>query len=1148
MTDPEPRYVGGYALRERVGASASGETFRARDAAFGREVAVKVLSPRLAGDPETVRALEAKSRAAMRLDHPNIASLLDVGSDEGIYFVVTEFVHGRSLDRIVQQEGPLSVNQAVETAAEVAAALHAGHSLHLVHGSLRLTKIMHTLWGETRLTGFGVVPRRTQSEDATRTQRPDDASDEPASDIFALGAVLSELLTGEPPPVAPGERALQPSNRNSDIPPELDAIVTGALAPQGTAEAFGNALELEAALRSFRGGHLERLVWGEETGPQVPLVKPDDSPPSPPAKLRRGDSPRAKVPRWRRTVADSGSPQRRELEEDALWTEAPEHPLPDGPDVSGLAPEPSAGTTASVAPAEVDLGDVDPFRSEAHDGEEPGVPGAAAASEIDLGEGDADPFRSEENGDPSEAPGPPGASAIDLGDGDENPFGSEKDPAQGERPTSPAMSDVDLGDVRADPFEEEGRTATEVLDRGTGNGAVEEAVVAPPRSSPAPERQQFIDLDDAASAALPDEVERDGRDSRAPQRVGTKEHRRGATGRWVRRALVTVCVLAAADLAYTGTTVVSSLREAGDGVRGGISQLRSAQYDRAENAFSRAADASERAVGAMGHPSYRFTTLLPWLGQDARALRGLAEGSRLSAVAGKTATDAIVAMGAPKGGPAAAIYREGKIQFDALEIGTPLVKRVHDVLEDASDIMAGAPEAHLWPIRDAVSVATGQVEGARTMAAKVETLTDALPSLFGRGAARRYLLVFQSPSKSRGSGGVVAFYGILETENGRINVGNVRPVNFLGDVSAAGDAAPGWFADEYARFGALEGFSRANFSPGFSVVAPVLTDLYESAVGVKVDGVVGMDPTALGRLSKVTGPIRQPGYGVKLDATNTAEVLNHDVYLHFAGQPQARDAYIASVIEEFWRRVSSPSARVSALPSSLPASISSQHFKVYSRLSDDQRALVDLEANGDYRAQGTAVQTVFHNNLTDNKIDYFFERRVDTAIRLGTNGRASVTTEAVLENNAVPGPSSDFLGPGNNPSTNRMRLSFLLPQQARVRGYDHTEGKAKYEAGKEGAYPLVSENIRVAAGNTVGATVHYTMRIPRLDEDGGKVRFTMFPQATANPDGLALEITAPDGFSIATPDGPGALEADGSFSFAGSAEAPVAVELQILPD
>nr|MBA3430164.1 DUF4012 domain-containing protein [Actinomycetota bacterium] len=324
--------------------------------------------------------------------------------------------------------------------------------------------------------------------------------------------------------------------------------------------------------------------------------------------------------------------------------------------------------------------------------------------------------------------------------------------------------------------------------------------------------------------------------------------------------------------------------------------------------------------------------------------------------------------------------------------------------------------------------------------------------------------------------------------------------------------------------------------------------LYESAIGVSVDGVVGMDPTALGELASVTGPIEQPGYGVKLDTDNTADVLNHDVYLHFSGRPDDRDTYVAGVIEEFWRRMSSPSARVGALPSSLPSVVASQHFKVYSGIPKDERSLADLEADGDYRSQGSAVQAVFHNNLTDNKIDYFLERRVDTSIQLGTEGRAAVTTEATMENAAVAGPSSDFLGAGNKPSTNRMRLSFLLPRRAKVKGYGRNDNRVSYETGEEGGFPLVSDDVKVPAGETVAATLDYTMRIAALRKDRGTFRITLFPHGTITPDELSLEISPPDGYSFTTPDGPGTLEANGTFFYSGSATAPVEVELQLVRD
>ncbi|HEX2057930.1 MAG TPA: protein kinase, partial [Actinomycetota bacterium] len=150
-------YGGRYAVVEPVGSGGMAEVYRARDELLGREVAVKVLSDRLSRDKAFVERFRREAQSAANLNHPNVVSLYDYGSDDGAYYIVMEYIEGKSLGEIVAESGALLPERAAEIASDVAAALERAHSSGLVHRDIKPTNIMVTTSGQTKVTDFGIA-------------------------------------------------------------------------------------------------------------------------------------------------------------------------------------------------------------------------------------------------------------------------------------------------------------------------------------------------------------------------------------------------------------------------------------------------------------------------------------------------------------------------------------------------------------------------------------------------------------------------------------------------------------------------------------------------------------------------------------------------------------------------------------------------------------------------------------------------------------------------------------------------------------------------------------------------------------------------------------------------------------------------------
>jgi len=203
------RTLGPYRLDALIGAGAMGEVYRGRDLRLQRNVAVKVLSARFAESPDRVRRLEAEGRAAAAITHPNVVTVYDSGSDGGVPFIVSELIHGESLRSVIDR-GRVPRATALALGRELARGLAAAHAQGVVHRDLKPGNLIVTDDGTLKILDFGLAKLSGDRElEATEPGTllgtsgylsPEQARADPAdarSDIFALGAILYELLSGQ---------------------------------------------------------------------------------------------------------------------------------------------------------------------------------------------------------------------------------------------------------------------------------------------------------------------------------------------------------------------------------------------------------------------------------------------------------------------------------------------------------------------------------------------------------------------------------------------------------------------------------------------------------------------------------------------------------------------------------------------------------------------------------------------------------------------------------------------------------------------------------------------------------------------------------------------------------------------------------------
>ena len=206
MRLPAGTTLGPYEVTAPLGSGGMGEVYRGRDVRLGREVALKLLLPDAAGDQERLRRVQVEAAAAGLLDHPNVVAVLDVGTHEGSSYVVSELLEGDTL-RACLSGGALPAARVHGWALQIARGLAAAHARGIVHRDLKPENVFITAAGVVKLLDFGLAKVAGQVDSwpgqvlgTAAYMSPEQARGRPAdarSDVFALGSVLYEMVTGQ---------------------------------------------------------------------------------------------------------------------------------------------------------------------------------------------------------------------------------------------------------------------------------------------------------------------------------------------------------------------------------------------------------------------------------------------------------------------------------------------------------------------------------------------------------------------------------------------------------------------------------------------------------------------------------------------------------------------------------------------------------------------------------------------------------------------------------------------------------------------------------------------------------------------------------------------------------------------------------------
>jgi serine/threonine-protein kinase len=266
-------FDGRYRIQRKLGAGGMADVYLAEDQELGRRVAIKILNGRHANDDQFIERFRREAKNAAALNHPNIVSIYDRGEAEDTYYIAMEYLDGRTLKELIVGRGAAPINVAIEYARQILSALRFAHRHGIVHRDIKPHNVLVDGEGRVKVTDFGIARAGTSQMTETGSivgtaqyLSPEQAKGgevDPRSDLYSLGIVLYELLTGKTPfdgetPVEIAMKHLShapkpPSKLRSDIPRELDMVVLRALA-KSPDDRYQSADEMEADLERVARG------------------------------------------------------------------------------------------------------------------------------------------------------------------------------------------------------------------------------------------------------------------------------------------------------------------------------------------------------------------------------------------------------------------------------------------------------------------------------------------------------------------------------------------------------------------------------------------------------------------------------------------------------------------------------------------------------------------------------------------------------------------------------------------------------------------------------------------------------------------------------------------------------------------------------
>ncbi len=569
-------------------------------------------------------------------------------------------------------------------------------------------------------------------------------------------------------------------------------------------------------------------------------------------------------------------------------------------------------------------------------------------------------------------------------------------------------------------------------------------------------------------------------------------------------------------LGVRGWLAQGHLTQAQAGVADLQEQALAGDIDSAAQTLTQVQDDTGSARSLTSDPVWRAAHLLPYLGDDLRAV------TSLSTEVDRLATGVLPVVESARAlDPAALQPRDGAIDLAPLAQAAPLLESASASLETSRAAVADIETAGLLgPVRDAHAQLLGQLEDAQSVLRPVAQATALAPGMLGADGPRTYMVLFQNNAEVRTTGGIVGAYAVLRADTGRLEMIEQETVSaglgtFAEPVLELPTGVEALFDQRPALFP-----SAVNLTADWALSAELAQEMYRLRTGVTVDGVASVDPVALSYLLGATGPVVLPT-GNTLDDQEVVPFLLSEAYRLIAADPEGQDEASAAVARAAFEAVVSGQGDPRETLEALDRGVDEGRLLLWSADPAEQQILASTALAGPLRPAGTGgdpdaaqegdpVLGVFLNSAMAGKMDYYLRQEVALSAPLCQQGGSVQRTLDVILTSTAPADAATTLPEYVTGTTrivprghNRTQVVFYAPPGGSFGQVRRDGEQIPFGSAQDAGHPAALATAELAPGQTV--TVSVDMFLPAASADVPPVLRT-----TPTVQGAAVEVESRD--------------------------------------
>ncbi len=496
--------------------------------------------------------------------------------------------------------------------------------------------------------------------------------------------------------------------------------------------------------------------------------------------------------------------------------------------------------------------------------------------------------------------------------------------------------------------------------------------------------------------------------------------------------------------------------------------LLSGRQDKAAASLRPARDAASRAHRLTDGPVWAVAAALPWVGDVAGTSRGLAaDADRLVSGPVTTLVETADTVRPHR------LWSHGRVAVKPLRRAAgPLTRASREMAALRRDVAALPAHTLVGAVDRARTDFLDQLTGISGSVADAARMARVAPGMFGADGPRRYLLVFQNSAESRGTGGILGAFGVLETRDGKARVVRMGPSTDLEPLATPARHLDRQYRTLYDGFGVGRQWQQANPSPHFPSAARTWLAMWHRQTGRRLDGVIATDPVALGYLLRATGPVRLPS-GQRISGGNAVTVTLKDAYAEITDNA-ARDAYFQQIAHAVLAKALAGHGDPAAIVEQLGRAAGEGRLLVFSAHHRAEAELARTALGGVLPDRPGPFAEVVVNNIAGSKLDYYLARSVRyTAVGGCSDGSRRTRVRVRLTNTAPAGGLPSYVvnhvPPGSGPlapTTNRLLVTVFLARGASMDAVRVDGRRQLAGTGLERGHTVVTMQLDIPAGRT----------------------------------------------------------------------------------